>query len=165
VRSRTDDIQKRVLLVWRQIRRVSLGEHEQTLVPEHGESFGFGAGPRLVRVGEADEVEDEHVTKLKAALWFSIGKIVDEESLRLDANATPQFIGALTEMAWTQIENIAADLEGFSRHAGRTTVNTDDVLLITRRNDALHGIMKDVVDKESVKKGKQKAGGRPAAKR
>jgi centromere protein S len=40
---------------------------------------------------------------LKAALWFSIGKIVDEESLRRNRNATPQFIGALTEMVWTQL--------------------------------------------------------------
>lgn len=41
--------------------------------------------------------------QLKAALWFSIGKIVDEESLRLNTNTTPQFIGALTEMVWAQI--------------------------------------------------------------
>jgi hypothetical protein len=41
--------------------------------------------------------------RLKASLWFSVGKIVDEESLRLNTNATPQFIGALTEMVWAQI--------------------------------------------------------------
>lgn len=41
--------------------------------------------------------------RLKSALWFSIGKIVDEETLKLGMNATPQFIGALTEMVWTQI--------------------------------------------------------------
>ena len=40
--------------------------------------------------------------RLKAALWFSIGKIVDEETLKLGVNASPQFIGALTEMAWAQ---------------------------------------------------------------
>jgi hypothetical protein len=40
--------------------------------------------------------------RLKAALWFAVGKIVDEESLRLGVNATPQFIGALTEMVWAQ---------------------------------------------------------------
>lgn len=44
--------------------------------------------------------------RLKAALWFSIGKIVDAETLRLGVNATPQFIGALTEMVWAQIGNI-----------------------------------------------------------
>jgi len=58
-----------------------------------------------------------------------------------------------------EIENVATDLESFSRHAGRTTVTTDDVLLITRRNEALHGIIKDFVDREKVKseKGKTKA--------
>lgn len=29
--------------------------------------------------------------------------MVDENSLRHNRNATPQFIGALTEMVWTQI--------------------------------------------------------------
>ena len=120
--------------------------------------------------------------RLKASLWFSIGKIVDEESLRLNMNATPQFIGALTEMVWEQIgtylppssfllypfqklthsANVATDLEAFSRHAGRTTVTTDDVLLVTRRNDALHDIMKDFIDKEKAtnRKGKGQGNGR-----
>jgi hypothetical protein len=40
---------------------------------------------------------------LKSALWLSIGKIVDEETIKLGVNATPQFIGALTEMVWAQI--------------------------------------------------------------
>lgn len=111
---------------------------------------------------------------------------MDEETLRLDTAATPQFIGAMTEMVWSQIgisfpsissfyprqflkfpilqltigiENVAQDLETFSRHAGRTTVTTDDVLLITRRNEALYGIMRDFVEKEQVAapKGKSKA--------
>lgn len=44
-----------------------------------------------------------HQQRLKAALWFAVGKMVDEQSLRRNRNATPQFIGALTEMVWTQI--------------------------------------------------------------
>jgi centromere protein S len=109
--------------------------------------------------------------RLKASLWFSVGKIVDEESLRLNTNATPQFIGALTEMVWAQIgvgsdplpvcpknpadsdlsiENVAIDLESFSRHAGRSTVTTEDVLLVTRRNDALHGMIRDFIEKEKA---------------
>ncbi|TVY86393.1 Centromere protein S [Lachnellula willkommii] len=104
----------------------------------------------------ADAMDDDLRERLKASLWFSIGKIVDEETLRLDTAATPQFIGAMTEMVWSQI---AQDLETFSRHAGRTTVTTDDVLLITRRNEALYGIMRDFVEKEqaAAPKGKSKA--------
>jgi hypothetical protein len=53
---------------------------------------------------------------------------------------------------------VAIDLESFSRHAGRTTITTDDVLLITRRNDALHGIMTDFVEGEKAKKGESGKG-------
>ena len=48
------------------------------------------------------------------------------------------------------IESVAIDLENFSRHAGRTTITTDDVLLLARRNQDLHGIIKDLVDKEKA---------------
>lgn len=48
--------------------------------------------------------------RLKSALWFSIGKIVDEETLKLGINATPQFIGALTEMVWAQIGRLQLPL-------------------------------------------------------
>jgi hypothetical protein len=41
--------------------------------------------------------------RLKSALWYAVGQIVDEESLARSRNATPQFIGALTELVWTQI--------------------------------------------------------------
>ena len=92
---------------------------------------------------------------------------MDEESLRLGVNATPQFIGALTEMVWAQtgntvswrlfccligLENVAQDLESFAKHAGRSTVTTKDVLLITRRNDALHDIMKEFIDEDKASK-------------
>ena len=64
---------------------------------------------------------------------------MDEETLRLGVNATPHFIGSLTEMVWAQIrkrdnyfytplfrsrvakilalaaENVSQDLESFSR--------------------------------------------------
>lgn len=104
-----------------------------------------------------------------------MGKIVDEESLRRNRNVTPQFIGALMEMVWTQIgrasscppgaareadslpESVAMDLESFSRHAGRATITTDDVLLLARRNQDLHGIIQDFVDRKRAVKAKGKA--------
>ncbi|KAL8780643.1 MAG: hypothetical protein Q9213_006380 [Squamulea squamosa] len=52
-------------------------------------------------MAESDENALEE--RLKAALWFSVGKIVDEESLKLGVNASSQFIGALTELLWAQI--------------------------------------------------------------
>ncbi|KAK0739626.1 kinetochore component CENP-S-domain-containing protein [Apiosordaria backusii] len=110
-----------------------------------------------------DQADKELQERLKAALWFSIGKIVDEESIRRNRNATPQFIGALADLVWNQIENVAIDLESFSRHANRTTVTTDDVLLLARRNQDLHAIIKDIVDKEKARKLKSKAKGKARA--
>lgn len=53
-------------------------------------------------------------------------------------------------------EAVAQDLESFSRHAGRSTITTDDVLLLARRNEDLHGIIKDSIDKEKASKAKSK---------
>lgn len=38
------------------------------------------------------------------------------------------------------------------RHAGRSTVNTDDVLLLARRNEGLGDLLKEFVDKEKAEK-------------
>ncbi|RMJ26479.1 hypothetical protein PHISP_02630 [Aspergillus sp. HF37] len=86
--------------------------------------------------------------RLKSALWLSIGKIVDEETIRLGINATPQFIGALTEMVWAQIENVGQDLESFAKHAGRSTVNVTDVMLLARRNEGLESILRAFVEQQ-----------------
>ncbi|KAK5627166.1 hypothetical protein RRF57_002881 [Xylaria bambusicola] len=56
-----------------------------------------------------------------------------------------------------ELENVALDLESFSRHAGRSTITTDDVLLLARRNGDLHNIIKDFVDKEKAAKAKGKS--------
>ncbi|MCJ1322475.1 hypothetical protein MMC15_007824 [Xylographa vitiligo] len=91
----------------------------------------------------ADEALQE---RLKSALWYSIGKIVDEETLKLGVNATPQFIGALTEMVWAQIESVSQDLESFTKHAGRGTVDVDDVMLLSRRNEGLETVLRTFLD-------------------
>ncbi|KAH0539068.1 hypothetical protein FGG08_004366 [Glutinoglossum americanum] len=90
--------------------------------------------------------------RLKSALWFSLGKIVDEESLRFDVNATPQFIAAFSMLVWTQIvsqENVSRDLESFAKHAGRRTINVDDVMLLSRRNEGLETLMREFLDERS----------------
>ncbi|TKA64173.1 hypothetical protein B0A49_05969 [Cryomyces minteri] len=86
--------------------------------------------------------------RLKSALWYSIGQIVDEDSLRLNINATPQFIGALTEMVWAQI--------------GRTTIDMSDVLLLARRNEGLESLLRNFADglQAGKAKGKGKGGRR-----
>jgi histone H3/H4 len=61
-------------------------------------------------------------------------------------NATPQFIGALTELVWAQIANTAKDLENFAKHAGRSQISTDDVMLLARRNEGLESLLRSYVE-------------------
>ncbi|KAG5915649.1 hypothetical protein E4U42_007959 [Claviceps africana] len=96
-------------------------------------------------MADAEASPSDDAQRLKSALWFAVGQIVDEECLRRNRNATPQFIGALTELVWTQIENTAIDLESFANHASRQNITTDDVLLLARKNPDLRDIMADFV--------------------
>ena len=89
------------------------------------------------------EIDPALAEKLKSTLWFQIGKIVDEETINLGVHATPQYIGSLADLVWAQIGNTATDLESFAKHAGRSTVKTQDVLLLGRRNEGLEGILKE----------------------
>ncbi|KAL4912299.1 kinetochore component CENP-S-domain-containing protein [Aspergillus aurantiobrunneus] len=91
--------------------------------------------------------------RLKSALWLSIGKIVDEETIKLGVNATPQFIGALTELVWVQIETASQDLESFAKHAGRSTINVSDVMMLARRNEGLESILRAFIDRQHEQEG------------
>lgn len=51
------------------------------------------------------------------------------------------------------------------RHAGRSTINTDDVLLLARRNDGLGDLLKAFVDKEAISGGAAKGKGKGKAKK
>jgi centromere protein S len=51
--------------------------------------------------------------RLKAALWYSVGQTIDAIGLAHDINASPHFIGAMSEMLWSQIGMYAQQrLEG-----------------------------------------------------
>ena len=110
----------------------------------------------------APKTDAEKQERLKAALWYSVGQTIDSVSLAKDINATPHYIGALSEMLWGQIgtnnmlacrksldadlsrltENVSHDLEAFAKHAGRSTINTSDVLLLARKNEGLQDVLK-----------------------
>lgn len=73
------------------------------------------------------------VQRLKSALWLSIGKIVDEETIKLGVNATPQFIGALTEMVWAQIGTCTTRPDGWFSLLYSLCLNHALTLVIPRR--------------------------------
>ncbi|KAK4636033.1 Centromere protein S [Fulvia fulva] len=96
--------------------------------------------PELTQNNNANE------EKLKAALWYSIGKTVDAVALDTNINATPQYIAGLTELVHAKINTAAADMEAFAKHADRTTINSKDVLLLARSNEALQHMLEENAD-------------------
>ena len=54
----------------------------------------------------------------------------------------------------------AQDLESFAAHAGRKTIKTDDVMLLTRRNEGLEAILRDFVEVLKVRNDSVKRAGR-----
>ncbi|SPN97251.1 related to apoptosis-inducing TAF9-like domain 1 family protein, putative [Cephalotrichum gorgonifer] len=100
----------------------------------------------------ADAEANERQEALTQALWYAIGQMVDEKVTPENLNATPQFIAALTQVVWSQMESVTQDLEAFCGHAGRSTISTDDVLLLCRRNNDMHQIIKDFIDQEKADK-------------
>lgn len=43
----------------------------------------------------------------------------------------------------------------FSRHAGRSTISTDDVMLLSRRNEGLERILKSYLEKQKTAKARR----------
>ena len=48
-----------------------------------------------------------------------------------------------------------ADIRGRRRHAGRSTISTDDVMLLARRNEGLEAVLKSYLEKQKGGKGKR----------
>ncbi|KAF2116680.1 kinetochore component CENP-S-domain-containing protein [Lophiotrema nucula] len=110
----------------------------------------------------ADEEKEE---RLKAALWYSLGTFVDEECLNQNLNATPEFIGALTQLVYNQISNTSRDLETFAKHAHRKVINEEDVMLLSRRNEGLETVLKKHLEEMKAKEGRGAGGAAEPKKR
>ncbi|KAM5486490.1 MHF histone-fold complex component [Microsporum audouinii] len=100
----------------------------------------------------ASDDEDAQGTRkqLKAMLWYTLGNLTREHADLFDTEVTPQFIAGLVEITWAQLETVGQDLEMFAKcivsHAGRSTINASDVLLLARRNEGLESILREYND-------------------
>lgn len=87
---------------------------------------------------EAEEPQEfSHRQRLKAAVHYTVGCLCQEVTLNKQVNFSKQTIAAISEVTFRQCENFAKDLEMFARHAKRSTVTTEDVKLLARRNNSL----------------------------
>jgi centromere protein S len=52
-------------------------------------------------------------------------------------------------------ESVAKDLEAFAKHAGRSQINSDDVMLLTRRNEGLEAVLRSYLENQRSNQGNE----------
>lgn len=98
-----------------------------------------------------DESDDDfrsqadRTTVLRQHFAAAVAAVLDADDTA-DAAARPppsaSFAAQLTEVAWTWTTTaLAPDLEAFARHAKRSKIGVEDVLLAARKNDVTHALV------------------------
>ncbi|ORZ30379.1 hypothetical protein BCR44DRAFT_1444944 [Catenaria anguillulae PL171] len=85
------------------------------------DDFVAPADPQLADMERSEKDKAAHEA-LKTAVHHGVGRIVT---------------AAVAKVTHAQLELWAQDLAAFAKHRGRSTVSTDDVLLLARRNPSL----------------------------
>lgn len=80
---------------------------------------------------------------LKAAVWYTVAQIVQEEEIDLQRSATEPFVASLTELVYLQAEHLALELRAFASHAGRSTIREEDVILVARKSKPLQQLLSE----------------------
>ncbi|QPG73846.1 hypothetical protein FOA43_001161 [Brettanomyces nanus] len=101
------------------------------------------------------EEEKEIATHLKASIWYTVSKVVEQQTKKLSRDsggnltATPQFVAALVELVYRQLTGVGEDLAMFANHARRKTITPDDMYMIVRKNEDLKEILKNIAENET----------------
>ncbi|KAI8057300.1 centromere protein S [Syncephalis plumigaleata] len=92
--------------------------------------------------------EEQRRQQLKAAIWYTVGKICHSHESKIQLTITPQFIAALSEIVYYHMVRLGKDLEMFAQHAGRNMIKVDDVKLCARRNPEMAHFIQQMIDEQ-----------------
>ncbi|KAM9299677.1 centromere protein S [Gastrophryne carolinensis] len=110
-----------------------------------------------------DEERHSRLQRLKAAVHYTVGELCQEVAEDKQIEFNKQAIAAISEITFRQCETFAKDLELFARHAKRSTVNMEDVKLLSRRSRSLHrhitAVSEEIASQNQEKKRKKSSGG------
>lgn len=126
------------------------------MIGKREQETGSDYAGNSVMAASGDEIEDDdyealaYQQRLKAALHYTVGRICEKTGDETGVQLSRRFIAALTETTFKQCESFATDLELFAKHAKRTQINADDVLLLARKSSTLAAHMENM-SKELIK--------------
>lgn len=78
---------------------------------------------------------------LKAAVWYTVAQIAQEEEIELGRSMSEPFVASLAELVYAQAEHLALELKAFAAHAGRSTIREEDVKLVCRKSSVLQELL------------------------
>ena len=83
----------------------------------------------------------QNVSDIKQKFTASILALATAEASSRGKQLSPDAASGIADLAWTYAETLSADVWKFSKHAGRKTVQIDDVMLTARRNPSLEAAL------------------------
>ncbi|XP_059052748.1 centromere protein S-like [Achroia grisella] len=97
--------------------------------------------------------------KIRATLHRDVRSICSEACHLLGLEITKPAMAIISELVYKKLTVYGSDLEAFAKHAKRTTINSEDVKLLVRRNPSLRARLnntqpqiKAVVNKDKRRK-------------
>jgi len=104
------------------------------------------------------------MNKLKEAFHYTVGKMCEEQEMNTEVKFGKRIVSTINEIAWRQLKSISKDVEAFSKHGKRSTVNLEDVKLLVRRNEELKAKLETTATVNTEEnKAKRKKKSEPAA--
>ncbi|XP_037495573.1 protein MHF1 homolog isoform X3 [Jatropha curcas] len=84
---------------------------------------------------DAEREEDDSVSELlRDRFRLSTISIAEAEAKKIGMDISEQIIACISDLAFKYTEQLAKDLELFAQHAGRKSVNMEDVILSKNSN-------------------------------
>ncbi|XP_020106654.1 MHF histone-fold complex subunit 1 isoform X2 [Ananas comosus] len=91
---------------------------------------------------EEEEAAAERAELLRDRFRLSVISIANAEAEKVVMGISEPVVACIADLAFKYTEQLAKDVELFAQHAGRKSVNMEDVILSAHRNDHLAGLLR-----------------------
>ncbi|KAJ4762218.1 Centromere protein S [Rhynchospora pubera] len=105
------------------------------------DGIGIGSGGESDK--ERQEEAEQEAALLRDRLRLSVISMASSHAKTLGMTISEPVVACIADLAFKQAEQMGRDVELFAQHAGRKSVNMEDVILSAHRNEHLMGLLRD----------------------